>query len=323
MAIIRTLNGDISANQLGVTYSHDHIYCIPPYWAERQDDDLLLDDPQASERELSDFRLAGGNAIYDATAPDYGRQAAAVAAMAQRQQLHIIATAGFNKGFLWSSQRPGTAQTFAEWIERSDVDELVEHVCREVTEGIEGTAHRAGVVKCGTGYNAISPLEYKTMEVIVRAQQRTGAPMHSHTEMGTMGLEQARIFKKWGLDLSRLCFAHMDRNPDPWLHRQIANTGAFLSFDGISRIKYHPEHIRTQAILALCQRGYQKQILIGGDFARKSMSAHYGKGGLGLKFILSDWRPRFMEEAREAGFDGEALLHDFFVENPARYLAFA
>jgi predicted metal-dependent phosphotriesterase family hydrolase len=32
----------------------------------------------------------------------------------------------------------------------------------------------------------------------------------------------------------------MDRNPDPWLHRQIANTGAFLSFDGISRIKYHP-----------------------------------------------------------------------------------
>ena len=76
-------------------------------------------------------------------------------------------------------------------------------------------------------------------------------------------------------------------------------------------------------VLALCQRGYQKQILIGGDFARKSMSAHYGKGGLGLKFILNDWRPRFLEEAREAGFDGEALLHDFFVDNPARYLAFA
>ena len=81
--------------------------------------------------------------------------------MAQRQQLHIIATAGFNKGFLWSSKRPGSAQTFAEWIAHSDVDELVEHVCREVTEGIEGTEHRAGVVKCGTGYNAISPLEQK------------------------------------------------------------------------------------------------------------------------------------------------------------------
>lgn len=128
MGIIRTLNGDISANQLGVTYSHDHIYCIPPYWAERQDDDLLLDDPQASERELSDFRRAGGNAIYDATAPDYGRQAAAVAAMAQRQQLHIIATAGFNKGFLWSSKRPAPRrlspsglhiQTLMNWLNMS------------------------------------------------------------------------------------------------------------------------------------------------------------------------------------------------------------
>lgn len=76
-----------------------------------------------------------------------------------------------------------------------------------------------------------------------------------------------------------LMFCPYGSQPRSWLHRQIANTGAFLSFDGISRIKYHPEHIRTQAILALCRRGYQKQILIGGDFARKSMSAHYGKGG--------------------------------------------
>lgn len=323
MGIIRTLNGDITASQLGVTYSHDHIYCIPPYWAERNDEDLLLDDPHASERELADFRNMGGNAIYDATAPDYGRQAAAVAGMASRQQLHIIATAGFNKGFLWSSLRPGSSQTFADWIENTEIDELVEHVSREVTDGIEGTHHRAGVVKCGTGYNMISPAERKAMEVIVRAQQRTGAPMHTHTEMGTMALEQAQIFRQLGLDLSRLCFAHMDRNPDPWLHRQVASTGAFLSFDGITRVKYHPEHIRTQAILALCKQGYQKQILIGGDFARKSMSAHYGKGGLGLKFILADWRPRFVEEAREAGFDGEALLHDFFVDNPARYFAFS
>ncbi|KFK97484.1 MULTISPECIES: phosphotriesterase [unclassified Serratia (in: enterobacteria)] len=322
MGFIRTLNGDIAANQLGVTYSHDHIYCIPPYWVERQDDDLLLDDPAASERELADFYQAGGRAIYDATAPDYGRQVVTVAEMAKRQQVHVIATTGFNKGFLWSSLRPGSTQTFADWIERSSIDALVEHVCHEVTTGIEGSDYRAGMVKCGTGYNTISSLERKTMEVIVRAQQLTGAPMHSHTEMGTMGLEQAQIFQALGLDLSRLCFAHMDRNPDPWLHRQIANTGAFLSFDGMSRIKYYPEHIRTQAILALCKRGYQKQILIGGDFARKSMSAHYGKGGLGLKFILADWRPRFIAEAQEEGLDGEALLHDFLVENPARYFAF-
>ena len=190
MGFIRTLHGDIPAAELGVTYSHDHIYCIPPYWAERHEDDLLLDSVPASEKELADFRAAGGQSFYDATAPDYGRKVEVVAQIAQRQHVQIIATAGFNKGFLWSSKRPGHDETFAHWIEHSPLDALVEHVTREVTEGIEGSHYRAGVVKCGTGYNTISPLERKTLEVIVRAQQHTNAPMHSHTEMGTMALEQ-------------------------------------------------------------------------------------------------------------------------------------
>jgi len=323
MGLIRTLHGDIDSKALGVTYSHDHIYCIPPYWQQRQDDDLLLDDLAASERELADFVQAGGRSFYDATAPDYGRKATEVAAMAERQQVQVIATAGFNKGFLWSSKRPGHQQTFAEWIENTPLDALVEEVCNEVLIGIDGSSHRAGVVKCGTGYNTISRLERKTMEVIVRAQQKTGAPMHTHTEMGTMALEQVAIFKQLGLDLSRVCIAHLDRNPDPWLHHQVAKTGAWILFDGMTRIKYHPENVRTEAILSLCRKGYQHRIVIGGDFARKSMSAHYGLGGLGLKFILNDWRPRFIEEAHEAGMDGEALLQAFFVDNPARYFSFS
>lgn len=323
MGLVRTLNGDIDSNDLGVTYSHDHIYCIPPYWQQRQEEDLLLDDLHASGQELADFVQAGGQSFYDATAPDYGRHAVEVAQLARQHQLHIIATAGFNKGFLWSSPRYDTGETWAEWIGRSTIDEMTEVVVNEVQHGIDGSGHRAGVVKCGTGYNTISPLERKTLEVIVRAQQATGAPMHTHTEMGTMALEQAAIFRQLGLDLSRICFAHMDRNPDPWLHQKLARTGAFISFDGITRTKYFPEHVRTEAILALCRKGYQDQILIGGDFARKSMSAHYGKGGLGLKFILSDWRPRFIEEAHAAGMDGEALLQAFFIDNPARYFSFA
>ncbi len=105
MGFIRTLHGDIAPAELGVTYSHDHIYCIPPYWAERNDEDLLLDSADASERELADFSRRGQALFYDATAPDYGRQVDVVAGIAQRQHVQIIATAGFNKGFLWSCKR--------------------------------------------------------------------------------------------------------------------------------------------------------------------------------------------------------------------------
>lgn len=328
MSFIRTLTEDIQPESLGVTYSHDHIYCIPPYWQERGEDDLLLDNEHASGRELADFVACGGRSIYDATAPDYGRNVRVVAALAEQNNVQIIATAGFNKGFLWSSPYPHSpentkfGESFEAWIARHNTFQIAEHIGKEVTDGIDGSQYRAGVIKCGTGYNQISPLEHKVMDAAVIAALATGAPMHCHTEMGTMALEQLRILKSQGMDLSRVGLAHLDRNPDPWLHQAIAKTGAFLCFDGVSRIKYFPEHVRSDALIALCKKGYQQQILIGGDFARKSMSAHYGCGGLGMGYILRDWRPRFIEEAHSEGLDGEAILHDFFVTNPARYLQF-
>ena len=75
-------------------------------------------------------------------------------------------------------------------------------------------------------------------------------------------------------------------------------------------------------ILKLVKRGYEKQVMIGGDIARRTMYRNYGEGGLGLGYILESWVPRFVEEAGEAGFDGEALIHTFMVENPRRAFAF-
>lgn len=328
MAFIRTLLEDIAPENLGVTYSHDHIYCIPPYWKTKEVDDLLLDDPEASGNELADFCANGGRSIYDATAPDYGRNVHVVAQLAKKHNVQVIATSGFNKGFLWSSlyphakDNPYYGESFNNWIDRNDISDISNHITQEVEIGIENSPYRAGVIKCGTGYNQISSLELKVMVAAANAVNDTGAPLHCHTEMGTMALEQAAILKQQQVDLERVGFAHMDRNPDPWLHQQIAKTGAYICFDGISRIKYFPEHVRSQAIISLCKKGYQKHILIGGDFARKSMSAHYGFGGLGMRYILQDWRPRFIEEAQLEGLDGEELLYDFLVKNPANYFQF-
>ena len=48
MPFIRTMLGDIKPEQLGFTYSHEHIVCRPRYWIEHNQDDLLLDDPEKS-----------------------------------------------------------------------------------------------------------------------------------------------------------------------------------------------------------------------------------------------------------------------------------
>lgn len=276
MRFIRTFHGDIEPNKLGFTYSHEHIVCRPPYWVAKGADDLLLDDKEKSKLDVLDFKKYGGQAIVDATAIDYGRDVQTVKEISEETGITIIGTAGFNKSFLWDApihdnlkSVTGDYNTYNEWIEDKTVNELADFVVREVEEGLEGTTVRGGQVKFGTGYNRITPLEEKTLRAVARAHHETKAPLHSHTEAGTMGLEQIELLKSEGVNLEYISFGHMDRNPDPFYHEEVAKTGAFLSFDGISKIKYAPESTRIHCILELIKKGHGDQILVSGD--RKSV----------------------------------------------------
>ncbi|WP_040978565.1 phosphotriesterase family protein [Oceanobacillus jeddahense] len=328
MGFIRTLHGDIDPSTLGFTYSHEHIVCRPPYWVEQKQDDLLLDDRDKSKQDVRDFKELGGQAIVDATAVDYGRDIRAVKEIAEETGITIIGTAGFNKSFLWDAPIPehvkkvtGDYATYDQWIDAKSVNELADFVIREIEEGLEGTKIPGGQVKFGTGYNRITPLEEKTLRAVAIAHHETKAPMHSHTEAGTMGLEQIALLQKEGVNLEYMSFGHMDRNPDPYYHEQIAQTGAFLSFDGISKIKYAPESTRIHCILELVKKGYEDQILVSGDTARKSYYKHYDHG-LGLEYIIGKWVPRFIDEAHRNGFDGEKLIDKIFIRNPERCFTF-
>lgn len=321
MSFIRTLSGDIDPKDLGLTYAHDHLFCIPPLWKEKGQTDFLIDDLEASIKDVELFVQAGGQAVYDATAIDYGRDPVALKAISDRTGIKIIATAGFNKAVMWPGHMKD-GRTFQAFIDSKSRAELAAHIASEVTTGLDGTDLKGGVVKFGTGYNTISDAEDKAMRATLDAHKETGAPIHSHTELGTLILEQLAIVKAEGVDPTRLTIAHVDRNPDPWVHRKAAETGVFMCFDGISRIKYHPESVLIDCILKLVARGHEKQLLIGGDIARRTMYRNYGEGGLGLGYILESWVPRFIEEAGEAGFDGAKLIHTFMVENPQRAFAF-
>jgi predicted metal-dependent phosphotriesterase family hydrolase len=328
MSFVRTLTQDISPDQMGFTYSHEHIVCRPDYWRQRGEDDLLLDDPQKSKLDVLDFKRHGGATIVDATAIDYGRDVPAVHRIMEETGVKIIGTAGFNKSFLWTANikdnlQPllGNYRTYYDWIEAKTINELTDWVVKEVEEGLEGTPFKAGQVKFGTGYNRITPLEEKTLRAVARAHHETKAPVHSHTEVGTMGLEQIELLKSENVNLSYVSLGHMDRNPDPYYHEQIASTGVFMSFDGIAKIKYAPESTRIALILNLVHKGYEDQILVSGDTARKTYYKHYDHG-LGLEYIIAKWVPRFVDEANRAGYDGEKLIRKFFVDNPARCFSF-
>ncbi|MFV0381022.1 MAG: phosphotriesterase [Breznakia sp.] len=329
MPFIRTLLKDIDPKELGITNAHEHIVCRPPYWIEHKQDDLLLDDEKKSLLDVLDFKELGGKSIVDATAIDYGRDVEAVVRISKKSNIQFVGTAGFNKSFLWDAAIPKHLKkiigqqftTYKEWIEKSTIQELVNFVCEEIEVGLEGTRYKAGQVKFGTAYNSIKPLEIKTLKVACEVHKQTGAPIHSHTEAGTMALEQIELLKAEGIDLSCVTFGHMDRNIDPYYHKKIAESGAFLSFDGLGKNKYGPESNRIAAILYLVKLGYEDQIVLGGDTARKSYYKHYDYG-IGLEFLLKKWIPRFLEECTNNDLDGKVLVNKFLIINPARALTF-
>lgn len=321
MSFVRTMLGDIRPEEMGFTYSHEHIVCRPAHWAALNQADLLLDDPEKSRQEVALAGQAGVKTIVDATAVDYGRDPGAVRDISKATGVQIIGTAGFNKSLLWDAEMPGENRTYAQWIDSTSVDDLARFVIDEVRCGMNGTDVRGGQVKFGTGYNSITPLEIKTIRAVCRAHLETGAPMHAHTEAGTMALEQMQYLHEEGVDLRNISFGHMDRNPDGWMHRKIAETGAYLCFDGIAKVKYNAESVRIRCILDLVKAGHQKQILVSGDTARRSYYYSYTYA-VGLPYIIKTWVPRLIEQANNEGIDGEQLVQDIFINNPRECFTF-
>ena len=304
---VQTIQERLEPAALGVTYIHEHLWCNPPAWLRDRDPDLVLQDLHASAREVENFLAAGGRSLVDMTALDYGRDIHAQLQIAAMTGLTLIVTTGFNKGLF-----------FPAWVEHTGEREIAGWMIAELTEGIQGTRAKAGLIKVGAGYNKVSEAEKKVMRAAAIACRETGAPVAAHTEAGTMSLELLEYMKNLGVNPEQVIIAHADRNIDHWLMKKIASRGAYVEFDGPSKIKYYPDQARVEAIMQLIEAGFAGNIVVSGDMARRSYLQAYG-GGPGLTYIIDTFIPRLKEEF--AAQDIEPALADSFIrENSQRAL---
>jgi 5-phospho-D-xylono-1,4-lactonase len=299
--VVRTVRGDIAPESLGVTYIHEHLYGFSP--SEGTDPDLNLDSEAAAAHELMLFNLAGGRAIVEMSPQDYNRNPHVLKRLSETTGVHVVAVTGYIKG--------ASADRF---VENKSVNDIADELVKDVTEGMNGTNVRAGVLKAGSSLNKITPNEEKMLRGAARAQRETGALISTHTEAGTMALEQITIFKEEGVPVEKILIGHMDRNLDYDYHLEVAKTGVTLGYDQFSKEKYYPDFQRIDFIHKLFKAGYGKQIAISGDLARRSDLTSYS-GGPGYTFIL--WR--IIPWLRKKGLTQDDI-HTLFVETPKRLL---
>jgi phosphotriesterase-related protein len=190
-------------------------------------------------------------------------------------------------------------------------DDLAELFVHELTTGWPGGG-RAGMIKVAGGFHGLDAHARHVMTAAAEAQHATGAPIGVHLEHGTAALDVLDLLcDTLGVPPDRVILGHLNRSPDPWVHRKAAEAGAFLAFDGPSRAHHATDWRLLDALTALADAGFAGRLLLGGDTTTASMRAATG-GGPGVPFLLRVLRPRMEQQL------GAETTTAIFTANPAR-----
>lgn len=316
MSFVRTVLGDVPPGDLGVTYAHEHLVIDGGRPVELWPDFLLADVDRLAA-ELSDAAAAGLRSAIDAMPADCGRNPAKLADLSHRAGVRIVAATGLHHERFYSP---------SHWSLRANEDELADLFVADVEEGIDErdyggpivrrTGVRAGVVKIAGSDGGPSDRDRPTFAAAAAAHRRTGAPILTHCEAGTGGLEQVRHLTDAGVPAGRISLSHVDKVVDPGYHRELLSSGAFAVYDQAFRWG-DGENGTVSLIAAAVADGTVSQVLLGMDAARQGYYRAFG-GRPGLAFLLRE----FSDELQSRGI-GPEIRHALFVDNPARAFAFA
>src|SRR5258705_6639398 len=220
-AVVRTVRGDVDPAELGPTDAHEHLFLETPL----QPGDTFQDVDRAIA-EAATLVDAGARALVDWTPLGLGRRADGLVAVSEATGLHVVAATGLHRDAHYAPD---------SWARSTSAAVLQQRFVDELTQGMDGTHARAGIIKVGAGYHAVSPLEATAFEAAAAAHAATGAPVCVHTQHGTMGEGLVERLRDLGVAPPSVILAHLDRNPDAGEHTAIAETGAWLQKDAPGR----------------------------------------------------------------------------------------
>ncbi|MEA2549159.1 MAG: 5-phospho-D-xylono,4-lactonase [Chloroflexota bacterium] len=315
MTFVRTVLGDISPAELGVTYAHEHLVIDGGRPVEMSPDFLLADLDRLTE-EVTRAREAGLGTAVDAMPADCGRNPAKLAELSRRSGVHMIAATGLHHERFYGP---------SHWSLRAGEDELADLFVADIEDGIDErdyggpivrrTAIRAGIVKVGGSEGGPSARDVPIFRAAALTHARTGVPVHTHCEAGTGALEQLGLLVDAGVPGERISLSHVDKVVDRGYHRDLFATGAFAVYDQSFRWGDRPNGT-LQLLEWAAEDGHLGRVMLGMDAARQGYYRAFG-GQPGLSYLLREF-----SDAMEARGLGAAIRRAIFVENPASAFAF-
>ncbi|MGR4849139.1 phosphotriesterase family protein [Streptomyces sp. LARHCF252] len=298
MSAIRTVLGDVPPGDLGVCDAHDHLFFGSPRLPGQE-----LRSVTAARAELAAFREQGGRAVVQWTPYGLGRRAADLPPLSRETGVHVVAATGLHQAVHYDDD------TLAGLRGR-----LADVFVSELTEGIGASGVRAGLVKVAGGFHALDAHARWTMAAAAEAHHATGAAIAVHLELGTGALDVLDLLcGELGVPPHRVVLGHLNRSPDLVVHRQAAESGCYLAFDGPSHAHHATDWRMPDAVRALADAGFGDRVLLGADTT--TAAARSVGGGPGMPYLLRRVWPRLVHAV------GEDLVGRILMENPGRAFA--
>ncbi|CAI8030938.1 Phosphotriesterase-related protein [Geodia barretti] len=341
---VLTVLGPMEPGQLGVTLPHEHLlldftdatmdpgYCRADELAmlklEMQNlgkirqfpysvrENLTIDNVDQTTKELKLFKAAGGSTIVDVTSIGIRRSTEHLPRISKESGVNIIVgTSYYVDAFV-----PPDAKLLS-------VQELCDVMVREVSEGVEGTGVRCGVIgEVGVSY-PMTDFEKRSLQASAKAQQITGAPLIIHPgrsqESPSAILD---VLEGAGADLSRTVMSHLDRtvfSEEALL--TLARRGCYLEYDlfGIETSHYPfakevdmpSDAQRVQWVKKLVEAGFSHRVMLSHDIHTKHRLVAYGGHGYG--HLLENVVPKM----KDRGIS-EDIITSMITDNPQQWLTF-
>jgi phosphotriesterase-related protein len=319
MAEVRTIRGPINSAALGRVLIHEHIFLMDMEYTYNYRQDFFAEQTitDAAAR-LNALKASGIDTIIDLTVLGLGRHIDSLDKVAQLTELNIVVSTG--------------AYTFDEvpapfgfygpgLLKHVDEEPMVEHFVRDITQGIGGTAIKAGELKCAIDMQGLTPGVERVMRAVARTNRITGTPITVHTAPAAeTGLIVQRVLAEEGVNLEDVVIGHCGDTTDIDYLMKLADKGSLLGMDRFGVEFAITMEQRVATIAEMVRRGYAGSLALShdccawSDFFPEIEDYHAAMPNHHYLHIHNEVLPAL----REAGVS-EADLDRMFIDNPRRH----
>lgn len=314
---IQTALGTIESSQLGVTLMHEHVFVLDTEILQNYPEEWGTEKKRISDAvtRLNELKSRGVDSIVDLTVIGLGRYIPRIRQVAEQTRINIIVATGIytyhNAPLYFHFRGPGTVLGGPEI--------MTEMFVHDIQKGIADTGVRAGILKCATDESGVTKDIERILRATAQAHRQTGVPISTHTHARKrVGLDQQRIFREEGVDLSRVIIGHSGDTTDlSYLQELIAN-GSYIGMDRFGLDTILPFEDRVNTVAEMCRRGYVEKMVLSHDAA----CFNHWLPERPLPAMLPRWHYLHIHNdvipaLKQKGVTDEQL-HKMLVENPRK-----